>query len=335
LRVDEERGGVERLGAETDVAPEAVGDGPLMRAYVYAQHGGPEREAFADVDRPVPGPGQLLVSVRAAGVNPADWKRRSGSGSDGGQLSLPVGLGREVAGVVAAVGEQVPDFKVGDEVLGQVADGLNGGFGQYALVAAHWTVRKPPEVSFIDAAALPIAAATAYDGVNQLALQPGDTLLVNGAGGGVGIAACQFARLRGIRTIGTASAGKRVLVESVGATHVLCGEGAPERARALAPRGVDGLFDLVGGGPLRELATLVTDRSKLVTAADAQTASELGGQRVVRERTARVLEEIVQLVKSGAFNPFVTEVFPFERAGDAMRLVESGHATGKVVLEMG
>lgn len=107
------------------------------------------------------------------------------------------------------------------------------------------------------------------------------------------------------------------------------------RARALAPRGVDGLFDLVGGGPLRDLATLVTDRSKLVTAADAQTASELGGQRVVRERTARVLEEIVQLAKSGAFNPFVTEVFPFERAGDAMRLVESGHATGKVVLEMG
>ncbi len=305
-----------------------------MRAYVYAQHGGPDREAFADVGRPVAGPGQLLVSVRAAGVNPADWKRRSGSGGDGLQLGQPVGLGREVAGVVAAVGEKAPGFRPGDEVLGQVADGVYGGFAQHALVEAHWTVRKPPEVAFIDAAALPIAAATAYDGVNQLGLHPGDTLLVTGAGGGVGIAACQFAKLRGIRVIGTASEGKRELVESVGAVHVLSGEGAPEKARALAPSGVDGLFDLVGGDPLRDLATLLADRSKLITAADAQMASELGGQRVVRERTARVLDEIVQLAKSGAFKPFVTEVFPFERAGEAMRLVESGHATGKVVLEM-
>jgi NADPH:quinone reductase-like Zn-dependent oxidoreductase len=240
-----------------------------------------------------------------------------------------------VAGVVDALGAGVSGFAVGDEVLGQVTDGDFGGFAEEALVTASWTVHKPAEVSFVDAAALPIAAATAYDAVSQLDVAPSTTLVVLGAGGGVGIAACQFAQLRGARVIGVASAAKRELVESVGAAHVLSGGGASEAVRALAPDGVDALFDLVGGSALRDLATLVPDGSRIVTAADAATATELGGSQVRRERTARVLDEIVQLLGKGEFSPFVTAVFPFDQVGDALRLVEAGHATGKVVVEVG
>ena len=205
----------------------------------------------------------------------------------GGALDHPVGLGREVSGTVEALGDGVTGFAPGDEVLAQVADGPRGGFATYALVAASWTAPKPAGVSFTDAAALPIAAATAYDGINQLDLHSGATLLVIGAGGGVGIAACQFAHNRGARVIGVASAAKRELVEAVGAVHVPSGDNAMTDARSLAPNGVDGLFDLVGGTALLGLGTLVDDGSRIVTAADEATAVALGGALVQRADSQR------------------------------------------------
>jgi NADPH:quinone reductase-like Zn-dependent oxidoreductase len=305
----------------------------VAKAYVYTQHGGPEHEVFLEVAKPVPGPGEILVAVHAAGVNPADWKRRAGV-NGATTLAHPVGLGREVAGTVEGLGEGVVDFAVGDEVLAQVADGPGGGFATYALVAARWTARKPARVSFTDAGALPIAAATAYDGVNQLALPRGSRLVVIGAGGGVGIAACQFARNRGIRVIGVASSGKKEFVESVGAVHVQAGPGAAESALALAENRVDGIFDLVGGDGLLSLASLVTDGTNVVSAADEAAAAALGGVRARRERARSVLEEIVDMVAVGSFTPCVTEVLPLARARQALGLVESGHARGKIVLQV-
>jgi NADPH:quinone reductase-like Zn-dependent oxidoreductase len=305
----------------------------MPTAYVYTQHGGPEHEMFVEVEKPLPGPGEICVAVHAAGVNPADWKRRAGM-TRGGALDHPVGLGREVSGTVEALGDGVTGFAPGDEVLAQVADGPRGGFATYALVAASWTAPKPAGVSFTDAAALPIAAATAYDGINQLDLHSGATLLVIGAGGGVGIAACQFAHNRGARVIGVASAAKRELVEAVGAVHVPSGDNAMTDARSLAPNGVDGLFDLVGGTALLGLGTLVDDGSRIVTAADEATAVALGGARVRRERTRSVLEAIVDMVDAGTFSPYVTEVFPLARARHALGLVEAGHAKGKLVLQV-
>ena len=284
----------------------------MPTAYVYTQHGGPEHEMFVEVEKPLPGPGEICVAVHAAGVNPADWKRRAGM-TRGGALDHPVGLGREVSGTVEALGDGVTGFAPGDEV---------------------WTAPKPAGVSFTDAAALPIAAATAYDGINQLDLHSGATLLVIGAGGGVGIAACQFAHNRGARVIGVASAAKRELVEAVGAVHVPSGDNAMTDARSLAPNGVDGLFDLVGGTALLGLGTLVDDGSRIVTAADEATAVALGGARVRRERTRSVLEAIVDMVDAGTFSPYVTEVFPLARARHALGLVEAGHAKGKLVLQV-
>lgn len=303
----------------------------MPKAYVFTRFGGPETEALADVDRPRPGPGQLLVAVRAAGVNPVDWKQRTGyARAGGGARELPAVFGNEVAGVVAEVGEDVTGFAVGDEVFGNP---VAGGYAEYAVLPVTVTAHKPAGLSFTDAAALPVAAATAYDGIVQLALPEGATLLVTGAGGGVGAAILQIARARGLRVVGVASDGKKDFVESLGAVHVPSGPDLAARVRAAAPDGVDGVYDLVGGEVLDEAATLLTDRTKLITAgASAEAVERLGGARVVRARDAAVLDAVADLVVHGDLDPYVTRTFPLDRAGEALRTVEQGHARGKTVI---
>ncbi|GHI09845.1 NADPH:quinone reductase [Streptomyces cellostaticus] len=306
----------------------------MPKAYVFTRYGGPETETLTDVERPGPGPGQLLVAVRAAGVNPVDWKLRGGYRRPGesGERVFPAVFGSEAAGVVVAAGEGVTGFDVGDEVFGNTVD---GGYAEYALLRADASAHKPAGLSFTDAATLPVAAATAYDGVRQLDLPEGATLLVTGAGGGVGAAAVQIARAFGVRVVGVASEGKKGFVESLGAVHVPSGPGLAERVRAAAPGGIDAVYDLVGDRTLAEAATLLTDRTRLVTAgAPPETVAELGGSRVARARTAAVLEAVADLVLRGALNPHVTRTFPLDRAEEALRTVEDGHARGKIVIEV-
>lgn len=306
----------------------------MPKAYLFTRYGGPETEAFVDVDRPSPGPGEVLVAVRAAGVNPVDWKLREGYRRPGDTTErvFPSVLGSEVAGVVEETGEGVTGFAPGDEVFGTA---VAGGYAEFALLAAGITAHKPAALSFTDAATLPVAAATAYDGVHQLGLPAGATLLVTGAGGGVGVAAAQIARALGVRVVGVASEGKKAFLESLGVVHVSSGPGWDERVRAAAPEGVDGVYDLVGGEVLHAAAALVKDRAKLITAgAPADEVGELGGARVLRARSADVLRAVADLVVTGALDPHVTGTFPLERADEALREVESGHARGKIVIEV-
>ncbi|WP_369255572.1 NADP-dependent oxidoreductase [Streptomyces sp. R35] len=304
----------------------------MPKAYVFTRYGGPETEALAELDRPGPGPGQLLVAVRAAGVNPVDWKQRTGYRRPGGdERELPAVFGNEVAGVVEEVGADVTGFTAGDEVFGNP---VAGGYAEYALLPVAVTAHKPAELSFTDAAALPVAGATAYDGIRQLGLPSGATVLITGAGGGVGVAATQIARAFGLRVVGVASDGKKDFVESLGAVHVPSGPGLEERVRAAAPDGVDGVFDLVGGEVLEAAATLLTDRTKLITGADRETVARLGGVPVARARTAAVLDEVAKLVVDGELRPFVTRTFPLDRAREALRTVEDGHTRGKIVIEV-
>jgi NADPH:quinone reductase-like Zn-dependent oxidoreductase len=242
-------------------------------------------------------------------------------------------MGIEAAGVITEVGPNTPGFAIGDEVFGTVARGA-GGWGEYSVLDASIAALKPASVSFADAATLPVAAATAYDGIRHLDLQPGQTLLIVGAGGGVGIAVAQIAVAEGLKVIGTASEAKKGLVSSVGAVHVAYGPGVVERIRAVAPDGVDGIFDMVGGDALREVAPLVASPSKIITAADGATVEELGGSRVNRTRNAATLQIVAQLVADGTLKPFVTATFPLDQIGEALALVESGHAIGKVVVEI-
>jgi NADPH:quinone reductase-like Zn-dependent oxidoreductase len=309
----------------------------MPKAYVYTAHGGPEVEAFAEVPRPIPGPGQLLVAVRAAGVNPVDWKRRAGFNRPGAPGTVfPAVFGAEAAGVVEQLGPQVEGFAVGDEVFGAAA---TGGYCEYAVFPSDFAARKPPSVSFVDAAALTIAGATAHDGVAQAALAPGATLLITGVGGGVGVAAAQIARHAGLNVIGTAGAQKKDFVEALRVVHVEPGPDVADRIRAAADGvgggGIDAIFDLVGGAHLEAVAVLLENRSKLITAADRQTAARLGGVPVERDRRRAVLERIVEWTEQGALDPFVTATYPLERAPDALRAVENGHARGKIVLEVG
>lgn len=299
-----------------------------MIAYGFQAIGGPEREEFLDVAEPVPGEGELLVRVRVAGVNPGDWRMREGSYGD----VAPAVLGREVAGTVAAVGPGVEGFAVGDEVFGG-CPGMTGGFAPLAIVTAGFAAPRPSTVAPEDAAVLPVAAGTAHDALVALDLPEGATLLVNGAGGGVGVAIVQLARVRGLRVIGTASPAKHALLTHWGATPVAYGEGVVERVRAAAPDGVDGLFDLVGGPALRAVAELV-DPKRLRSVADKPLVKALGGDEVPRERTTAVLAALAGQVASRTLDPHVTDVRPFAEAPAAMRAVEGGHALGKVALTL-
>jgi len=298
-----------------------------MRAYGFTEVGGPEKQAFLEVPVPEPGPDELLVRVRAAGVNPGDWRVRDGSYG----ISGPAVLGREVAGTVVAVGPGVPGFAVGDEVFGG-CPGMVGGWAEQAVVTASFAAHRPDGVSPEAAAALPVAAGTAFDALNRLGLPEGSTLLVNGAGGGVGIPTVQLATARGLRVIAVASPAKHDLVAGFGGVPVAYGDGVVERARAAAPDGVDAIFDMVGGDALRTVAGLLTDTSRLTSIADRGVAAELGGFSLERDRSTAVLTELARLVLTGDLDPHVTETRPLSAAKAALALVEDGHSTGKVVI---
>jgi NADPH:quinone reductase-like Zn-dependent oxidoreductase len=306
----------------------------VPKVFRFKEYGGPQTQEFAELDKPRPGPDEILVRVKAAGVNPVDYKVRSGWFKDFGHRELPSEFGSEVSGIVEEIGENVEGFSIGDEVFGSPAPG-HGAFSEYTVTRSETTAKKPPQLSFNDAATLPVAAATAYDGLDQLALSAGQTLLITGIGGGVGVAAAQLARAAGITVLGTGSESKRALVESLGASLVSYGDGVDERIRQLVPEGVDGLFDLIGGQALAAVAGLVKDSGKLISAADPAAAERFGGEAIRRDRTARVLNEVARLAAAGTVDPKVSQVVPFDQAPTAIAAVESGHPLGKVVLQFG
>jgi NADPH:quinone reductase-like Zn-dependent oxidoreductase len=238
-------------------------------------------------------------------------------------------MGLEASGVVTSVGEGVEGFTVGDEVLGSPARGL-GAFAEHTVLGASRSLAKPAEVSFAAAATLPVAGTTAYDLTHQVEMEAEQTLLVLGAGGGVGRMVLQIAAAQGLSVIGVASSSKRDLVEAAGAAFVASGDGAADRVRDLAPRGVDALVDLVGGSALRALAPLARDPSVIVSAADASTAAELGGAG--RRRSAGALGAVTGLVRHGLLDPHVVATYPLQEAGAAIAAVETGHSGGKVVI---
>ncbi|WP_405007319.1 NADP-dependent oxidoreductase [Kitasatospora purpeofusca] len=302
----------------------------MAKAFGFVDYGGPENQEF--LDRPVlePGPGQLAVAVRAAGVNPVDWKVRRGL--LGRERQLPFVMGSEASGVVERVGPGVTGFTPGDEVFGLVAAGA---FAEQTLLLAGSSALKPAKVGFDLAATLPVAAATADDAVRDIGVGAGQTLLILGVSGGVGSAAAQIARSRGIRVVGTAGDSNRAYVESLGAVPVRYGEGVADRIRAVAPDGVDGILDLIGGDDLRAAAVTLADRSRLVATSDPVTAQELGGRFITRSTTPGTLAALAELVAAGELDPNISARYPLAHAAEAMALVESGHARGKLVLEVG
>jgi NADPH:quinone reductase-like Zn-dependent oxidoreductase len=298
-------------------------------AFRFTEYGGPETQEFVEVDKPRPGPAEMLVRVRAAGVNPFDHKVRSGRFPGIG----PSQYGSELSGVIEEVGSEVEGYSPGEEVFGWPAPGY-GAFCEYTVTNAQKSARKPPRLSFTDAAALPVAATTAYDGVIHLGLSAGQTLLIIGIGGGVGVATAQLARNEGVAVFGTGSQSKRALAESLGATLIPYGAGFEQRVADLLGSGVDGIFDLIGADALSAVAHLVRDPARLITAADPATAARFGGVPVRRGPSMQALDAVGRLAAEGKLDPHVSQVVPFEQAPTAIAAVESGHPLGKVVLRL-
>lgn len=300
----------------------------MTKTLVFTEFGGPETQEFLDRELPAPTGAQVAIQVKAAGVNPADWKIRAGQMGD--HWKLPAPMGREAAGIVTAVGDDVDTFAVGDEVLGLAAKG-HGTFAEHTVLNANQTVAKPEELSFADAAALPVAGGTAYDVTHQIELEPGQAMVILGAGGGVGLLAAQIGQVHQFNVIGVASASKRQLIEATGATFVESGDGVADRVRELVPDGVDVLIDLVGGNPLREIATVAKDPSRIISTADPETAEALGGAGV--QRTKEGLKKITEVAEYGLVTPNIVKRFALPNAQQAIATVEAGHAAGKVVIE--
>lgn len=212
-----------------------------MEAIVFEEFGGPEVLRLVETAKPQPGPGQVRVRVAAAGVNPLDHKIRNGWMQAVFPTPLPATPGAEFAGTVDALGEGVTDTAVGDEVLGWTA---TGAYAQYALSSAY--APKPAGLDWTAAAALPVATETAARVLALLGVRSGETLLVHGAAGVVGATAVQLAVAAGAEVVGTASPANHGYVRSLGATPVAYGEGLVGRVRAVAPRGVDAVFDAAG-----------------------------------------------------------------------------------------
>ena len=303
--------------------------------------GGPE--VLELVDEPVvrPGPGQVLLEVRAAGVNPVDIKLYGGKyGSRPPQF--PLRLGSEAAGVVRAVGAgavgAAGQVSVGDEVI---AFRVGGAYAQMLVVPGSALVPKPPTLGWEQAAGLMLTGATAVHALAETGVGPRDTVLVHAAAGGVGLMVVQLAVLRGARVIGTASEANHELLRELGAQPVTYGEGLVARVRALAPDGVDAAIDAAGSDEALDVSLeLIPDRARIaelvVTARSAAAGVKLlGGSPGADPGTAirdAARLELVQLVRDGGLRVLLADTYPLADVADAHRAILAGHTVGKIVL---
>jgi NADPH:quinone reductase-like Zn-dependent oxidoreductase len=298
-----------------------------MRALQYASYGGPEVLEWAEAPDPHAGPGQIRIAVRAASVNPIDWKAFGGALSGGRPMVGRGYLGYDAAGVVDEVGEGVSGISVGDDVLGRGRSTQ----AEYAVLDS-WAA-KPSSVDWAVAAAAGVAGETSERGLRLLGVQAGDTVLVDGGAGGVGAVAVQMAVARGARVIASASDANHDYLREIGATPVRYGEGLADRVRTAAGGPVDAVFDVVGRTPIEELISLVPEPSQVVSIANF--AAGAAGARVTGGDTdSQPMQALSQVAEMLARNELVIKVqtFPFHRAAEAYRISTAGHVRGKLVL---
>ena len=322
----------------------AVDDSGMTRAVVATAYGGPEVLSVIETPVGAPGPDEVLISVRAAGTNPIDYKLYSGNmGRD--PARLPMRLGSEVAGLVTVVGGSAYGVEgpgglvgAGDEVI---AYRVAGGYAADLVVPASSVLRKPPTLSFEQASGLMLTGVTAVHALTVVRVGAGDTVLVYGASGGVGLMAIQLAALSGARVIGTASPSAHALVRELGAEPVTYGAGLEERLRDLAPDGVDAAVDLAGGDEALDTSlALVADRDRIVTAVASRRTFDSGikviggapGADPGAEIRSAARLELARLAGDGKLRIVVARTYPLAGVADAHRELATGHAHGKIVL---
>ena len=298
-----------------------------MRALQFTAYGGPEVLEWAEGPEPHPGPGQIRIAVRAASVNPIDWKAFTGALSGGEPMAGTGSLGSDAAGVVDEVGDQVSGVAVGDEVFGR---GRNTQ-AEYAVLNS-WAA-KPPPIDWAVAAAAGVAGETSERGLRLLEVSAGDTLFVDGGAGGVGAVAVQLALARGAKVVASASQANHDYLREIGASPVLYGQGVAERVRAAAGGPVDAVFDVAGKTPVQELISLVPEPSQVLSIANF-TAAQAGARVTGGGADSHPMEALAEVAELLAQNQLVIKVqtFPFDRAAEAYRISQSGHLRGKLVL---
>jgi NADPH:quinone reductase-like Zn-dependent oxidoreductase len=323
-----------------------------MRAVVYYRYGPPEVLSLKEIDKPVPAEGEVLVRVCAASVNPYDWHFLRGTPKFA-QLFMGIGrprsprVGADVAGVVEAAGPGVTRLKPGDTVLGI----CKGAFAEYACGKEAQLALKPAGVSFELAASLPIAGITALQGLRDCAkLQPGQTVLINGAAGGVGTFAVQIARSMGAHVTGVCSARNADLVRSLGTERVI---DYAQEDFVESPQKWDAIFDLVGNRTLAEFRRALQPKGVFVSCGGGgpdKKARELAGimfgklliAPFVSQRLTGVLAKVrtedlstlAAMIEAGTLKPVLDRSYPLAETADAIRYVETGHARGKVIISV-
>jgi NADPH:quinone reductase-like Zn-dependent oxidoreductase len=310
-----------------------VGNG--VKAIFYRRFGDADVLEYGDLPVPTVGPDGVLLKVKAASVNPADWKNREGYSAPLLDAVFPVIPGWDVAGVVERSGLGVTEFAPGDEVMGYVREDFlsRGSFAEYMAPPVRSLARKPANLSWAEAAGLPLAGVAAYQAlVHALHVVPGETVLVHGAAGGVGSLAVQIARSLGAaRVVGTSGEHNHDFLRSLGAEPVSYRKGLTESVREMVPGGVDVVLDAAGKRTLRTLLPLMRKGGRLASVVDP-TVRSAGEAYVFARPVAADLAALAELAERGKLKVEIAQLFPLERAADAHRLSQLGHTRGKIIV---
>jgi NADPH:quinone reductase-like Zn-dependent oxidoreductase len=304
-----------------------------MKAVRLHDYGGLTSVRVDDIPVPAPAAGEVLVRVRAASVNPVNWKMAEGFLKGYLDVPLPVILGCDLAGTVEAVGEGVAGLSVGEAVYG--GNGITGTFAEYALVPAGQLAAKPKSLDFIHAAAAALVGITGWQGLFDVGkLQPGERVLIHAGAGGIGHLAVQFAKQRGAHVIATASAGNLDFVRSLGADEVIDYRARPFEEQVQA---VDLVLDLVGGETLNRSHAVLRPGGRLVCAAPTAMAETLAARSlfVMAAPNSAQYAEMARLIDEAGLKVTVSSVLPLADAVAALELIKPGHTRGKVVLSVG
>jgi NADPH:quinone reductase-like Zn-dependent oxidoreductase len=298
-----------------------------MRALQFTTYGGPEVVEWKGAPDPHSGPGQIRIVVRAASVNPIDWRTFAGATSGGRPMVGTGYLGFDAAGVVDEVGEGVTGVAVGDDVFGL---GTNTD-AEYAVLDS-WAA-KPSSIDWAVAAAASLSGETAERGLRLLDVKAGDTLFVDGGAGGVGAAVVQMAIARGVRVIASSGQANLDYLREIRATPVLYGDGLVVRVREAAGGLVDAVFDVAGKTPVEDLISLASKPSQVLTIANFA-AGQAGARVTGGGSDSRPMEALAEIAELLAQNKLVIKIqtFPFDRAAEAFRISQNGHVRGKLVL---
>jgi NADPH:quinone reductase-like Zn-dependent oxidoreductase len=305
----------------------------MPKAVRFDAYGGIDVLKVVDVDRPVPARAQVLVRVRAAGINPGEAKIRAGAMAQLWPATFPSGEGSDLAGVVEELGEGVTGFVAGEDVIGYTNN--RASHAELVVVEVANLVRKPPGVSWEAAGALFVVGVTAYAMVRAVSVGPGDTVVVSGAAGGVGTVAVQLARNAGGTIIGLASEQHHDWLADHGVIPITYGDGVADRIRAASGGQVDAFLDTQGGGYVELALELGVRPERIDTIADFAAPAKYGvkGEGSAAGASAEVLAELAAQIDAGTLEIPIADVYPLDKVQDAYRELERGHTLGKIVLK--